>query len=148
MARAKRGPEAIENMVKVLREWQSIERSSMNDTAEIIEKCENPLIRMVMEIIRHDSLMHHRVQQFLIDSLTHQNITLSREDVAQIWEQIEAHDQVEKKTVELAKQLRDEAWNPIHQQLLGYLVTDEEKHDSLLMALDEIKVGMGKASGG
>ena len=148
MARAKRGPEAIENMVKVLREWQSIERSSMNDTAEIIEKCENPLIRMIMAIIRHDSLMHHRVQQFLIDSLTHQNITLSREDVAQIWEQIEAHDQVEKKTVELAKQLRDEAWNPIHKQLLGYLVTDEEKHDSLLMALDEIKVGMGKASGG
>ena len=148
MARAKRGPEAIENMVKVLREWQSIERSSMNDTAEIIEKCENPLIRMIMAIIRHDSLMHHRVQQFLIDSLTHQNITLSREDVAQIWERIESHDQVEKKTVELAKQLHDEAWNPIHKQLLGYRVTDEEKHDSLLMALDEIKVGMNKASGG
>jgi hypothetical protein len=148
MARPKRGPEATENMVKVLREWQGIERSSMNDTAEIIEKCENPLIRMIMAIIRHDSLMHHRVQQFLIDSLTHQNITLSREDVAQIWEQIEAHDQVEKKTVELAKQLRDEAWNPIHKQLLSYLVTDEEKHDSLLEALDEIKVGMSKASGG
>ena len=139
MARAKRGPEAIENMVKVLREWQSIERSSMNDTAEIIEKCENPLIRMIMAIIRHDSLMHHRVQQFLIDSLTHQNITLSREDVAQIWEQIEAHDQVEKDDVHVIVVLLE---------LLGYLVTDEEKHDSLLMALDEIKVGMGKASGG
>ena len=48
----------------------------------------------------------------------------------------------------LAMQLRDEAWNPIHKQLLSYLVTDEEKHDSLLEALDEIKVGMNKASGG
>jgi len=142
-----KGPERIENMVNVLREWQGIERASMNDTAEIIERCENPLIRMIMAIIRHDSLMHHRVQQFLIDSMTHQNVTVSREDVAQIWEQIEAHDKTEKRTVELAKQLRDEAWNPVHKQLLSYLVTDEEKHDSLLEALDEIKKGMSKASG-
>jgi len=142
-----KGPERIENMVNVLREWQGIERASMNDTAEIIERCENPLIRMIMAIIRHDSLMHHRVQQFLIDSMTHQNVTVTREDVAQIWEQIEAHDKTEKRTVELAKQLRDEAWNPVHKQLLSYLVTDEEKHDSLLEALDEIKKGMSKASG-
>ena len=142
------GPERVENMVNTLREWQGIERASMNDTAEIIEKCENPLIRMIMAIIRHDSLMHHRVQQFLIDTLTHQNVTISREDVAQIWEQIEKHDETEKKVVGIAKQLRDEAWNPVHKQLLTYLVTDEEKHDSLLEALNEIKIGMSKASGG
>ena len=142
------GPERVENMVNTLREWQGIERASMNDTAEIIEQCENPLIRMIMAIIRHDSLMHHRVQQFLIDTLTHQNVTISREDVAQIWEQIEKHDETEKKVVGIAKQLRDEAWNPVHKQLLTYLVTDEEKHDSLLEALNEIKIGMSKASGG
>jgi len=142
------GPERVEYMVNVLREWQGIERASMNDTAEIIEKCENPLIRMIMAIIRHDSLMHHRVQQFLIDTMTHQNVTLSREDVAAIWEQIEKHDETEKKTVAIAKELRDEAWNPIHKQLLSYLVTDEEKHDTLLEALNEIKVGMNKTSGG
>ena len=142
------GPERVENMVNTLREWQGIERASMNDTAEIIEQCENPLIRMIMAIIRHDSLMHHRVQQFLIDTLTHQNVTISREDVAQIWEQIEKHDETEKKVVGIAKQLRDEAWNPVHKQLLTYLVTDEEKHDTLLEALNEIKIGMSKASGG
>ena len=142
------GPERVENMVNTLREWQGIERASMNDTAEIIEQCENPLIRMIMAIIRHDSLMHHRVQQFLIDTLTHQNVTISREDVAQIWEQIEKHDETEKKVVGIAKQLRDEAWNPVHKQLLSYLVADEEKHDTLLEALNEIKIGMSKASGG
>jgi rubrerythrin len=147
MARQK-GPERAQNMVNVLREWQSIERLSMNDTAEIIEKCENPLIRMIMAIIRHDSLMHHRVQQFLIDTLTHQNVTITREDVAAIWEQIEKHDETEKKTIEIAKQLYAEAWNPVHKQLLAYLITDEEKHDGLLEALNEIKVGMSKASGG
>jgi hypothetical protein len=143
-----KGANRVENMVNVLREWQSIERLSMNDTAEIIERCENPLIRMVMAIIRHDSLMHHRVQQFLIDTLTHQNVTITREDVAEIWDQIEKHDETEKKTVALAKELRDQAWNPVHKQLLDYLITDEEKHDTLLITLNEIKVGMSKASGG
>jgi rubrerythrin len=144
----KSGPERVEEMVSVLRTWQRIERQSINDMAEIVEETQNPLVRMVMEIIRHDSLMHHRVQQFLIDSVTEQAVTVSREDVAKIWEKIEAHDKVEKKTIELATKLRDEAWSPVQKQLLNYLLTDEQKHDGLLEQLDEIKTGMSKASGG
>ena len=103
---------------------------------------------MVMEIIRHDSLMHHRVQQFLIDTVTMQDVTVSREDVAEIWKRIEAHDKVEKRTIELAKELKENAWSPVHKQLLDYLITDETKHDGLLEQLGEIKKGMNKASGG
>ena len=143
----KKGPERVENMVKVLRQWQSIERQSISDVAEIQEKTSNPLIRMLMEIIRHDSLMHHRVQQFLVDSVTEQNVTVTREDVAEIWDRIEAHDKVERKTIELAKTLRDEAWSPVHKQLLNYLLADEEKHDTLLTQLAEVKKDMSRASG-
>jgi hypothetical protein len=145
---AKSGPERVENMVKVLRRWQGIERQSISDMAEIIEEAENPLIRLIMEIIRHDSLMHHRVQQFLVDSVTRQDVALTREDVAKIWEKIEEHDKVEKKTIELAQELRDDAWSPVHKQLLDYLLADETKHDALLEQLGEIKKGMSRASGG
>jgi hypothetical protein len=141
------GSARTQEMLNALHTWQGIERQSMSDTAEIMEKTQNPLIRIIMEIIRHDSLMHHRVQQFLIDSLTKENVTLSREDVTDIWEQIEAHDRMERKTIEIAKQLRDQAWSPIHKQLLDYLVTDEEKHDRILEQLDQIKQGMSRASG-
>jgi mRNA deadenylase 3'-5' endonuclease subunit Ccr4 len=144
----KSGPERVENMVKVLRTWQGIERQAISDMAEIIEETQNPLIRLVMEIIRHDSLMHHRVQQFLVESVTQKEVALTREDVAQIWEKIEAHDKVEKRTIELAQELREEAWSPVHKQLLDYLFTDESKHDSLLEGLEEIKKGMSRASGG
>jgi mRNA deadenylase 3'-5' endonuclease subunit Ccr4 len=144
----KSGPERVENMVKVLRTWQGIERQAISDMAEIIEETQNPLIRLVMEIIRHDSLMHHRVQQFLVESVTQKEVALTREDVAQIWEKIEAHDKVEKRTIELAQELRAEAWSPVHKQLLDYLFTDESKHDSLLEGLEEIKKGMSRASGG
>jgi hypothetical protein len=147
MAKVK-GPEKVANMVKVLRAWQGIERKGISDTAEILEQTNNPLIRMIMEIIRHDSLMHHRIQQFLIDGLTEKGITVSREELGFIWEKIEAHDKAERKTIELAQQLREDAWDPIHRQLIDYLLTDEEKHDTLLGNLGAIKTGMDKASGG
>ena len=147
MAKEK-GPERIKNMVEVLRTWQGLERDALNTTAEVIENTENPLIRMIMEIIRHDSLMHHRVQQFLIDSVTRENVVVTREDVAAIWEQVEKHDATEKATIKLAEELREKAFSPVHKQLLDYLLTDEKKHDSLLGALNEIKVGMSKSSGG
>jgi hypothetical protein len=142
------GPERVENMVKVLRQWQGLERHAMNDMAEIIEETKSPLVRMIMLIIQHDSLLHHQVQQFLIDSLTEKDVPLSREDLAEIWEKIEQHDQLERKTIEFAQQLRDEAWNPVHKQLLDYLLTDEQKHDTLIAQLDEVKRGMSRASGG
>jgi hypothetical protein len=145
---AKAGSERIENMVGVLRQWQGIERQAINEMAEIMEETRNPLIRLIMEIIRHDSLMHHRVQQFLIDSVTQSDVSVSREDIVAIWDRIEEHDKVEKKTIDLAKKLKADAWSPVHKQLLDYLLTDEEKHDSLLEQLEELKKGMSRASGG
>ena len=135
-------------MVKLLRNWQKLERKAIDDTAVVIEEAKNPLVLMIMSIIRHDSLMHHRVQQFLIDSVTKEDVPLSREDLADVWEKIEEHDKVEKKTIALATELRDEAWSPVHKQLLTYLLEDEKKHDGLLAQLQDVKVGMSKASGG
>ncbi len=142
-----KGPERVENMVKILRQWQAVERQAMNDSAEIMETTGNLFIRTIMEIIRHDSIMHHRVQQFLVDCLTHEDVVVTREDVEEIWEKIEAHDRIEKKTLELARKLREEAWSPVHKHLLDYLLRDEEKHDTLLEALDEVKKGMSRSSG-
>ena len=144
----KSGPERVEKMVNVLRNWQKLERKAMDDTAAIVEESDNPLVRMIMSIIRHDSLMHHRVQQFLIDSVTEEDVPVSRDDLAEIWDRIEQHDRLEKKTIAMATELRDEAWSPVHKQLLGYLLEDEKKHDGLLEQLREVKVGMSKASGG
>ena len=125
MAKAS-GPERVEKIVKVLKNWQKLERQAMDDTAAIIEESDNPLVRMIMSIIRHDSLMHHRVQQFLIDSITDADVPVSRDDLANIWDRIEQHDRLEKKTIAMA----------------------EELHDGLLDQLREIKIGMSQASGG
>jgi hypothetical protein len=141
------GPERVERMAKLLRNWQTLERKAMDDAAAIIEETDSALVRMIMSIIRHDSLMHHRVQQFLLESITEADVPVSRDDLAKIWDKIEEHDRLEKKTIAMAAELRDEAWSPVHRHLLGYLLEDEKKHDGLLEQLREIKVGMSKASG-
>jgi hypothetical protein len=145
---ANQGPERVEKMVTLLKTWQGLERQAMDDAGEIIEEAKNPLVRMIMSIIRHDSLMHHRVQQFLIDSVTEADVPVSREDLARIWEKLEEHDRLEKKAIEMATQLRDEAWSPVHKQLLSYLLADEQKHDTLISQLGDMKKGMSQASGG
>jgi len=136
-----------EEMVGVLRQWQGLERRAMNDTAEIMEKTASPLIRVLMEIIRHDSLMHHRVQQFLIDSLLTDAVTVTREDIAEVWDQLEAHDKMEKKTIQMAEELRKKAWNPVHKLMLDYLLREEGKHDSLIAQLDGFKKDLSRGSG-
>jgi len=137
----------VDNMVKVLRDWQGIERQAMSFTAEISEQTESTLIRLIMDIIRHDSHMHHRVQQFLIDSVTKEATTVTREDVVAIWESIEEHDAIEKQTIKLAEQLKADAWTPVHKLLLEYLLRSESLHDSLLEQLGEFKADMSRASG-
>ncbi len=139
---AKKGPERVDEMVEGLKKWQSIERKSMEQTAEIMESTANPVIRMIMEIIRQDSMMHHRVQQFMIDSLTREAVSLSPEEISEIWTRIEEHDEMEKDVIRMAKELKEKAWSPVHKQLLDYLLTDEAKHDRLLEQLGELKKGL------
>jgi hypothetical protein len=137
----------VDEMVDVLRAWQGLERQAMNDTAEIMENTTSPLIRILMEIIRHDSLMHHRVEQFLIDSVTKDAVTVTREDIAEVWDRLEAHDRAEKKTIQMAEELRKKAWSPVHKLLLDYLLREEGKHDSLIAQLDGFKKDLSRGSG-
>ena len=139
-----KGQERTEKLLKTLRDWQGIERHAIETTTKIMEKTDNLLIRQFMEIIRNDSVQHHRVQQFIIDSLTKQPVSLSHDELAQIWEEIEAHDKVERKTIEMAKECRDECQFFVQRSLLEYLISDEEKHDTILQGLEDFKKNMTK----
>ena len=146
MAEKIKGKDWDDMAVATLRDWQSLERDALEATAKIMETTDNPVIRQIMEIIRMDSMQHHRVQQFIIDTLTKDAVTLTREDVGSIWEAIEKHDEVERKTIGLAKTLLENCRMPVQKVLLEYLLTDEEKHDKLLMHLNDVKKGMARGT--
>lgn len=130
------------NLVKVLKEWQTIEDDSIRMTKEVQNHTANPLVRIVMEIIAHDSAMHRRVQQFIIDSIEKTAVTLQPEELEAIWDIINDHIAYEKKTIALAEEAKGTSRLFVQRYLLNYLMEDERKHDQLLERLEEIKMKM------
>lgn len=137
--------ELQQQIVENMRQWQKIENSSVASTGKVIEVTENPIIRMVMEIIQRDSQFHYRVQEFIADSLESKTVVLSTDDLAQVWDLIEKHIKLEEKTVELAKSslaaLKGKKML-VQEYLLNYLLEDENKHNKILENLEKIKAGM------
>lgn len=139
MATTTTKPTELDELVAVLKTWQGLENATIAHTTEVIGKSQNPLIRLVMEIIRHDSEMHHRVQQVLLDSVQKQAITLTPEELGDIWEMVEKHAEMEKATIDLAEKARNKCRLFVQRHLLTYLIEDEKKHDRLLGQLQDFK---------
>jgi EAL domain-containing protein (putative c-di-GMP-specific phosphodiesterase class I) len=138
--------EAQEKIVANMRKWMKIEDASVASTGRIIEETENPIVRLVMEIIQRDSQMHHRVQELIADSLETKAISFSPDEVGKVWASIEKHIALEKKTVALAKESIEAIGKNkgmlVQRYLLDYLLRDEEKHDVILANLESIKKNM------
>ena len=138
-----------QDVVSNMRHWQKIENAAIASTGQIIEKTENPLIRLTAEIIQRDSLMHHRVQEFIADSIEHKAISLNPDELVQVWDLIEHHIKIEKQTIEMAEKsiaaLKGQQGMIVQDYLLKYLLEDEMKHNNLLSRLDDIKKGIYKS---
>lgn len=136
--------EQQESLVSNLKRWQKLENTAVAQTADIMQKTDNPLIRMVAEIIQRDSNMHFRIQQMIIDTLQHETVRLSFEDLGAVWDAIEQHINIEKMTVEMATdslKLLPDKTNQVQRYLLSYLLADEQKHDKMLADLQLLKKG-------
>jgi len=137
-----KGIARTEKLVSSLRRWQLIERQAIGHSTAIMEKSDNPLVQQLMEIIRNDSVQHHRIQQFIIDSLTKTPVRLKPEELAEVWDEIRKHDEAEREVIQLGRELRDECTSFVQRTLLDYLIIDEEKHDRLLRDLEKLKSGL------
>jgi hypothetical protein len=126
-------------LTALLKSWQALETATVAHTTEVIAKTKNPLIQLVMEIIRRDSEMHHRVQQVLLDSLEDKAFTLTPDELADIWTMVEKHAEMEKQTILLAEMARKNCRLFVQRHLLTYLLEDEKKHDLLLGQLEDFK---------
>ena len=143
---AKSTKEVQQDLIANMEVWQKVENASIASTGRVIEKTENPIVRLVMEIIQRDSQMHYRVQEWIAESLSGKAISLSPDEVGSVWEMIEEHIKIEKKTQALAQQSLEAAKSSkgmlVQAYLLEYLLEDEKKHDLLLERLQNIQRGM------
>ena len=135
----------LEKLAEAMRRWQHMENATVAQTAKIMNQTDHPLLRLVMEIIQRDSNNHYRVQQLVVDSLETAQVNVPTDELTKIWESIEAHLELERKTVELGKiclESLEGTRSVVQQYLLSYLLADEEKHNKMLSDLDLIKKGM------
>ena len=137
--------EIQQELADSMRKWQKIENASIASTGKVMAETENPIIRLVMEIIQRDSAMHHRVQEWIADSLDTKAVSISPDEVAKVWDMIEEHIKIEQETISLAKSALESIEGKgmvVQNYLLNYLLQDEEKHASLLDNLGKIKAGI------
>jgi hypothetical protein len=137
--------EIQEKLVETMHKWQKIEDAAVDSTGKIIESTDNPLIRLVMEIIQADSRMHRRVQEFIAGTLTEKAVSLTPEEMGKVAEAIDKHNAIEKQMVgyvdETLSALKGKKML-VQEYLLNYLWDDEKKHETLLSILDKVKAGM------
>ncbi|MCX8036478.1 MAG: hypothetical protein N3D11_05360 [Candidatus Sumerlaeia bacterium] len=137
--------EIQQKLVENMKQWKGIENASVASTGRIIEATDNPIVRLIMEIIQRDSQMHYRVQELIADSLETKTISLTPEDIGKVWDMIENHVRLEKETISLARQSLKQLEGkkmPVQAYLLEYLLLDELKHERILKRLALIKKAM------
>ena len=137
--------ELQQGIIANMKRWQKIEDASVASTGMIMEKTDNPIVRLIMEIIQRDSQMHYRVQEWIADSLEFKTVSLGPDELNRVWSMIEHHIELEKKTLALANEALEALQGKkmlVQEYLLKYLAEDEKKHNNMLRSLEGVKKGM------
>ncbi len=121
-------------------EWQKMEHEAITQAGRVISKTQNPVIRMIMEIIRKDSQMHQHLQGFVVAHRLFQESPKVQEDSRdELRGMIVKNRQAVKQMIEIM----DNVFTAMNGQktnllktILHYLRDDERKHFTLLQALE------------
>ncbi len=135
----KKSAENSEEFLKIIREWQALEDKTIESASALINKTNNPLVKMTMEMIKHDSEKHKVMQQMIIDSITKEAIHLSPDELAPLSEILNRHMEAEAKSLSLADAALEKSELFVTRYILSYLIADETKHHSLISKLNELK---------
>ncbi|MHB8880285.1 MAG: hypothetical protein ACYC69_02110 [Thermodesulfovibrionales bacterium] len=131
-----------------IRKWQELEALAIANARDTISKSTNPIIKMTMELIAHDSEKHRLVQQMIIDSLTKEALHLSPDELAKLSEGLSRHVEAEAEALRFAEMALKQSELFSTRFLLSYLVEDEKKHHNMLSQLDHFKRHHAESSAG
>ncbi len=139
MAKGKKAVELSKEFLDTIKEWQSLEDETIRHAEALLKKTNNKLIKMTMEMIKHDSQKHKQMQQMLIDSVTKEPFILSPEELNALGNGLNKHLAAEAKSLQLADEALQNSELFVTRYVLSYLIADEHKHHNLLTKLEELK---------
>ena len=138
MKTARKPLDMSEEFINTIKKWQTLEDETIRSSTELMEKSGNPIVRMIMQMIKLDSEKHKIMQQVLIDGLTRQSLSLSPDELAPLAEELGRHIEAEGKSVDLASKALEESELFVTRYILTLLLADEAKHHRLLGDLNEV----------
>lgn len=133
----KKAMESSEEFLNIVKEWQALEDKTIQSADELIRKAKNPLIEMIMEMIKRDSGKHKIMLQMIIDNLTREAAHLSPDELAPVSELLTRHMEIEAKSIALANDALKKSELAVTRLILSALLNDETKHHSQLHELNE-----------
>lgn len=119
-----------EELISIVQKWQGIEDMSIATCAEIEGKTKDPLIRLIIDSLRQDALLIREVQQIMIARFRRDANGLSPTELGRIWECLDHHAEIEKKTIALAEKARRTCLLSILRELLASLMAHEKSVSS------------------
>ncbi len=136
----KKHTEDSKELLRVIRNWQAIEDKTIASARELMDKTDNPIIKMAMEMASHDSEKHKVMQQMIIDNVTKEAVHLSPDELAQLAGLLNEHMEMEARSMALANEALEKSELFMTRYILSYLIADEEKHhDMMNKLLDDLK---------
>ncbi len=131
--------ENSEEFLSLMKEWQTLEDKTITSANDLMKKTANPLIKMTMELIKHDSEKHKLVQQMIIDSIKKQAISISPDELIALSDMLNKHMEIEAKSMTQADKAFQKSELFMTRYLLSYLIADETKHHGLMNQLNDLK---------
>jgi hypothetical protein len=78
-------------LVKIIKEWQSLENDTISLTEVLFNNTENSFIQVMMSIIRHDSEKRKAMLQFILAHMTKEAPGVSPQEMISHGDSFEKH---------------------------------------------------------
>ncbi len=128
-----------EEMVKIFKEWLSLEDETIKIANDLHSKSDNPFIKVNMEMIRRDSEKHKAMLQYAIDAMTKEAGHLAPQDLIPLGEVLDKHLKAEARSMGLANTALTKNKDMFVGFIVNYLLADEVKHHEMLTRLEQMK---------
>lgn len=131
--------EHSEEFLTLMKKWRALEDRTIASANAIMGATGNPLVRMIMESIKHDSEKHKLIQQMIIDSLTTEAVHITPDELNALSDMLNTHMEAEAESLCLAEAALAKSELFFTRFLLSYLIADEAKHHGLIAQLNDLK---------
>ena len=137
--------EQQEKILSTLKEWETKEKESASLIEEVKERCGNPLICLLMDVLENDARTHSRVMEMVRDSFERRPFTFSVDEIGEIIELIRKHTEIKGQQVQMAEEVLAKVTDKnLHLQtfLLKGLLADEYKHREMLEGIEKVRASL------